>query len=57
MLFTSDECHAIAEQKLSEAQQDSQQGQRLITAANRWILLARRLAEGERPASSTEEAR
>ncbi len=56
MLFTSDECRAIAEQKLSEAERDGRHRRRLIAAADGWLLLASRLA-GEPTATPIEERR
>ena len=44
-MHTSDECLAIAEAKLAEAERlrDKRRANRLISAANAWLILARGL--------------
>jgi len=49
MLFlTSDECRAIAEQKLAEAGRDERHYKRLIDAAEGWLFLAGQLRRLEK---------
>jgi hypothetical protein len=42
-VLTSDECRALAEAKLAQAEDDHQHSRRLITAAEAWLLLASQL--------------
>jgi hypothetical protein len=39
-MFTSAECRAMSEQKLAQAEHDDRHRNRLITAAQGWLLLA-----------------
>jgi hypothetical protein len=51
-MFTSAECRMRAEQKLAQADGDSRNRKRLITAAEGWLFLAsqlRRLSANLRP--------
>jgi hypothetical protein len=42
-MFTSTECRAYAEQKITEADRDERHRERLINAAQAWLILASRL--------------
>ena len=47
VMFTSAECHAMAEQKLAQAERDDHHRQRLITAAEGWLFLASKLKDSD----------
>jgi hypothetical protein len=47
VMFTSADCRAMAEQKLAQAERDDHHRQRLITAAEGWLLLASKLKDSE----------
>jgi hypothetical protein len=46
-MFTSSECCAIAEKKLSQAENDDRNRRRLVNAAKSWLFLASRLNGNE----------
>ena len=48
MFLTSAECRTIAEEKLAEADRDNRHRQRLITAAEGWLVLAGQLRRLEK---------
>jgi hypothetical protein len=52
-MFTSTECCAIAEKKLSQAENDDRNRGRLVNAAKSWFFLASRL-NGNETASSID---
>jgi hypothetical protein len=54
-MFTSAECHAMAEQKLAQAERDVRNRKRLIAAAEGWLFLAGKLG-GAEAALSPDEA-
>src|ERR1700683_3787804 len=53
VMFTSSECCAIAEKKLSQAENDDRNRRRLVSAAESWLFLASRL-NGNETASSID---
>jgi hypothetical protein len=48
MFPTCDECRAVAEEKLAEADRDKRHRKRLITAAEGWLVLAGQLRRLEK---------
>jgi hypothetical protein len=49
-MFTSSECHALAEEKIAQADRESRNQERVLTAAQAWLILAGQMRRGWKPA-------
>jgi hypothetical protein len=56
-MFTIAECRAQAEQKLAQAEHDDRHRNRLVTAAEAWLILASQLRRAEKAITQRRQKR